>query len=143
MNVRRVVTLSIVFLAGALVGALAVGLTARQQMDAMMLRWAVSNTFEETLTLRQLAGDRGEAAEARLFAALPHFAARLAADPSGEQVPEALWAIRLAYSAADRPLPPEVAPLLDDLPADAAPRCRRIQERMLGRPDSSPPTPAG
>ena len=95
------------------------------------------NIFEETTTLGEIARGRSDATKARLLAALPALAHRVSDGPSDEHVAEALWAIRLAYSDLEEPIPSSIAPLLEDLPPDAAPRCRRIQEGLgadLGPP---------
>lgn len=122
------------FLVGLVVGAVAMGFVARDAVERIFLMWRVNNTFEEALTLQQLALGRAADVESRLFAALPQFAKGLEPDLGKPQVAEALWSIRLAYAQANREVPAEIQTLLSSLPADAAPRCRNTLELLSKMP---------
>jgi hypothetical protein len=113
------------------------GLVGRNAVERIFLMWRVSNTFEEALTLQQLAMGRGADVESRLFSDLPQFAKGLEPDLGKPQVAEALWAIRLAYARANRQVPADIEALLASLPADAAPRCRETLRLLSSKP--SPP----
>jgi len=123
--------LAVAFVAGVMVGGASMGLAARRNFDEILRTVLVTNTFEETFTLRELARGGPELYKKRIFGyALPGFAESLANMKGEPEVDAALWAIRRAYEREGMDLPPRVAPHVQDLPPEAEMSCRKRQEEM-------------
>jgi hypothetical protein len=128
---KPTVRLVLVFMAGLVLGGAGVALAWWRGTDFLLRTWLVTNTFEETLTLRELELGGPERYKKRIFAyALPGFAESLAKRRGEPEVDGALWAIRLAYQREWLELPARVAPHVQNLPPEAEMSCRKKREEM-------------
>lgn len=128
---RPTVRLVLVFVAGLVLGGAGVALAYWRGMDFFLRTWLVTNTFEETLALSELAKGGPDLYKQRIFdQALPRFAEMLAKRRGEPEVDGALWAIRLAYEREGLELPARVAPHVRNLPPEAEMSCRRRREEM-------------
>jgi len=125
------VRLVLVFVAGLVLGGAGVALAWWRGTDFLLRTWLVTNTFEETLTVRELELGGPERYKKRIFAyALPGFAESLAKRRGEPEVDGALWAIRRAYEREGLELPARVAPHVQNLPPEAEMSCRKRHEEM-------------
>lgn len=123
--------LVLVFLAGLILGGAGVALAWWRGTDFLLRTWLVTNTFEETLTLSELAKGGPDLYKHRAFeTALPRFAEMLAKRRGEPEVDGALWAIRLAYQREGLELPARVAAHVQNLPPEAEMSCRKRREEM-------------
>lgn len=121
----------VAFMAGLILGGAGVALAYWRGVDFFLRNWLVTNTFEETLTLAELAKGGPDLYKQRVLdQALPRFAEMLAKRRGEPQVDAALWAIRQAYEREGLELPPRVAPHVQNLPPEAEMSCRKRQEEM-------------
>lgn len=121
----------VAFVAGLVLGGAGVALACWRGMDFFLRNWLVTNTFEETLTLGELAKGGPERYKERIFGyALPGFAESLARRKGEPEVDAALWAIRRAYEREGLELPARVAPHVQNLPPEAEMSCRKRQEEL-------------
>lgn len=128
---KPTVRLVLVFVTGLVLGGAGVALAYWRGMDFHLRTWLVTNTFEETLALSELAKGGPELYKQRVFEhALPRFAEMLARRRGEPQIDSALWAIRLAYEREGLELPARVAPHVQNLPPEAEMSCRKRHEEM-------------
>lgn len=121
----------VAFMAGLTVGGAAMGFAARRNFDELLRTVLVNNTFEETLTLRELELGGPDRYKQRIFGyAFPGFAESLAKMRGEPEVDGALWAIRRAYEREGLELPARVAPHVQNLPPEAEMSCRKRQQEM-------------
>lgn len=126
--------LVLVFAAGLILGGAGVALAYWRGMDFFLKNWLITNTFEETLALSELAKGGPDLYKQRIFGqALPRFAEMLAKRRGEPQVDAALWAIRQAYEREGLELPARVAPHVQNLPPEAGVSCRKRREEMEKR----------
>ncbi len=128
---KPTVRLVLAFVAGLILGGAGVALAYWRGMDFLLRTWLVTNTFEEALTLQELANGGPERYKKRIFGyALPGFAESLAKRRGEPEVDGALWAIRQAYEREGLELPARVAPHVQNLPPAAEMSCRKRREEM-------------
>ena len=136
------VRLVVAFVAGVTVGGVAMGFVGRRSFDYFLRTWLVTNTFEETLTLRELESGGPERYKLRMFGrALPGFAESLAQRKGEPEVDAALWAIRRAYEREGLDLPTRVASHVQDLSPEAESTCRKRQAEIEAGENAAPPAP--
>jgi hypothetical protein len=141
-SMRSRVRLVVAFVAGVLVGGVAMGFVGRRSLDYFLRTWLVTNTFEETLTLQELERGGPERYKKRVFGhALPGLAESLAQRNGEPEVDSALWAIRRAYEREGLELPARVAPHVRDLPPEAEITCRKRYEEIEAKEKAAPPAP--
>lgn len=134
------VRLVVAFVAGGVVGSVAMGYVGRRSFDDFFRTVLVTNTFEETLTLQELERGGPERYKRRIFGyALPGFAESLTRQRGEPDVDAALWAIRRAYEREGLDLPPRVAPLVQDLPPGAEWVCRKRQQELEAKATTPAP----